>query len=244
MLVRPVVVLLPIVLVGYCVVGGKGKFSLRLADAAILAIAVGVTILPWEVRLYQVTGKLLPLSSGGIESIVDGMTYALPHPARPRVAVPGDVAELMADLEVEYQNGRIAQMGQLVRWCQAQLDTRPSALLKLFGLKVARGWYGTDSHRHELVMFLMQLPYLALAALGVFQAWRAGGLWRQIAVLCLLMVAYFWLLTTVVLSIARYMVPAMPLFIILASPALANVITRLMKIGRSPSEHQLGVANS
>ena len=65
-------------------------------------------------------------------------------------------------------------------------------------------------------MLLLQGLYLSLFAASGVLAWRTGGARRRAALAIGLLILQFWVMTTIVLSIARYMIPAMALgFLIL-----------------------------
>jgi hypothetical protein len=104
---------------------------------------------------------------------------------------------------------------------------RPVAVVKLFLLKAARSWYGTDSRRLETPLMLLQLAYLALILWVTRVSWQLGGTARKLTVSIWLIAFYFWGMTIVALSISRYMLPAMGLLFTLLpavyGPARANM---------------------
>ena len=77
-----------------------------------------------------------------------------------------------------------------------------------------RSWYGTDSHRLELPTLLIQLVYLIFISFGAGIAWRRKGRSKQAAQMILLITLYFWMMTILVLSILRYMLPVMALLML------------------------------
>jgi hypothetical protein len=89
-------------------------------------------------------------------------------------------------------------------------------------LKLVRSWYATDAGRLDAIVLLIQIPYLLIAVVSTTLAWRKQTVHRQATIAVWSLVAYFWVMTTLVLSISRYMVPAAALLTLL-SPALIPV---------------------
>src|SRR5262249_26132349 len=105
-----------------------------------------------------------------------------------------------------------------VVWREFRLH--PAAVMKIFALKLARSWYGTDSRRKEGLILLIQIGYLALISWGGWRAWKLGGIHRTFAAGAILIALYFWSMTFLVLSILRYMVPAMGVLFVLMAACL------------------------
>jgi len=211
MLVRPIGVGVPLV------VAAAAPF-VRGARAAALAAVVMcgavVAVLPWEVWVWSRTGDVILLSTGGLPSMRDGLLFGAGSKAyRDAVDLPPRAAAVMEELRPGVTAAR--SVGDVGRSVAAAWRTRPLGTAELVGAKAARSWYATDSARHERVLLPLQLAYLALAALGGAVAWRMGGASRALALGVAAVVVYFWAMTVLVLSIVRYMVPAMALLFLL-----------------------------
>jgi hypothetical protein len=102
-------------------------------------------------------------------------------------------------------------------------------------LKAARSWYGTDAMTHELPIAAIQIIYLLFIVLGVRIAWRRFPKNRLIVCALLGVALYFWGMTVLVLSILRYMVPAMGLLLIFAATAVDGALSVLFP-RKSPVE--------
>ena len=95
----------------------------------------------------------------------------------------------------------------------------PWALAKLYGIKIVRTWYLSDSGRWDGWILLLHAPWWILALLG---AWR----WLRVAPrdpafwLVLLVVVYLWGISAAVSGLARYMAPVYGLLGLLAGVAL------------------------
>jgi hypothetical protein len=196
--------------------------TVRFRAFLVMTILLGnlVAILPWQMWVYSVTGKVVVLSSGGVPSIRDGLTFAVaqtPTSYRQMVNVPHDVTTLMQDI-LGYSN-EMRSLNGVVVVMMDKFRTQPLTVAKLFGIKAARSWYGTDSGRFEPWIMLIQAPYLVLILWGGVCAWRQGGIAKQLTICICLMLLYFWGMTVLALSIVRYMAPMIGLSFILLPAA-------------------------
>ncbi|MGB5173912.1 MAG: glycosyltransferase family 39 protein [Thermoanaerobaculia bacterium] len=221
MLTRPSGIGLPVVFSLYLLIR-KGGESLRprLASASLLLAGALLAILPWEIHAYRSTGEIIPVSTEGVEAVLDGLTYAVdPSEDRP-VWVPEDVRHLQWEIH-EQSYRELSSISSIAAYLIANLLQRPAAVIQLYSIKVARAWYGTDSGVLDRWLLLFQIPIVTLLWVGVFKLWRCGGAPRDAGVLITMIVLYFWAITTAALSIVRYMVPALALMLV-TSPALAK----------------------
>jgi hypothetical protein len=220
MLFRPIAVaILPVLIVLLLMRSTRRAFHLRVAAAAILLSSSIAIILPWEVWMYRQLGRFELLSSGGFPSVIDGLTYARDKEQTESLSMDPAIAALMEDLDARYKNGEIDGFGRLIPYLAREFRQSPGTLLKLAVVKLGRCWYATDSHRRETALLLLQLPYLALGVWGGARAWRKSAAHKELVVLAIALVLANWLMTFMVLSIARYMAPIM-MFVILLIPAV------------------------
>jgi 4-amino-4-deoxy-L-arabinose transferase-like glycosyltransferase len=192
------------------------KVPLRLFLIMMILLGNFVAIFPWEIWAYSTTGKVVMLSTNGISTISNGLTFAIPLDSksyRQGVKVPQDVQALMRDFHA--RSSEMKSLGGIFEVLKDSLKSNPMAVLKLFALKVGRSWYGTDSNRLETLILLIQIPYLALILWGSKAAWKQGGSAKQLSISIGLIVLYFWGMTTISISTLRYMTPIMGLWFIL-----------------------------
>jgi hypothetical protein len=128
------------------------------------------------------------------------------------------VLALMTRLQAQYDSLTSVGITAGVMW--DELVRSPSAVATLVAIKAARSWYATDSHRREVAVAAVQAVYLVLVVAGAGLAWRRGPAARRLTWLVAGLALYFWVMTISVLSIARYMVPAMGLLFLLTAPLL------------------------
>jgi 4-amino-4-deoxy-L-arabinose transferase-like glycosyltransferase len=191
----------------------------RLAAIGILLLGNLLAILPWQTFAYLRTGKTFLLSTGGLPSMIDGLTYALPDSDHSAAPVSGDLLAIMEDCEDAYQSQQIHSVSTAFTWLAQQAKERPLAVAHLLATKAARSWFATDSRHLERPLLILQIPYLLAGLLGIILALRWRGPARQMAIISLVFLLYFWAMTILVLSLLRYMVPAMPL-LFLFTPGL------------------------
>lgn len=224
MLTRPIGIALGVITAGFIALFPENaSFSSRLAGSGALLLASVLVVIPWELHAYHQLGDVIPLSTGGTPSILDGLSYAVDPSENRALHVPPDVRQLQEDI-FERQYEELSTTGDIVRFFLAELRTRPGTVFKLFAIKAARSWYGTDSGTLDQYLLVLQLPFLMIGAVGVTVALRHEGTIKRIGLLTLILILYFWGMTTLVLSILRYMLPALALLFILAPGSVAVLI--------------------
>ncbi len=221
MLVRPSAIGLPLVFGLFVVVRAAGRSRYRrAASATLIVLAAVVTVLPWEFHVWRSSGEVVPLSTGGVPTVLDGLTYAVdPSENRP-VWVPDAVRQLQIEMyEKSYRE--LDSVAAISGFLWEKLRSTPAAVVQLFAIKAARSWYGTDSGQNDKWLLAFQLPLVTLLSIGAVRAWRSGGKVGDAGALILMIALYSWVMTTLVLSIVRYMVPALAVMVV-AVPALSN----------------------
>ncbi len=220
MLIRPAALGLGPVMAGVTVADGiRRSLCRRFAQATAILVGGLLMVLPWETLAYARTGQIIVLSTGGVPGIRDGLTFAV-HEGKGRtpIRVPVGVEAVQRAVLARYDELRSA--GDIVAVLADQMRERPLGVAELFAIKAARSWYGTDSQAHDSLVLLVQLPYLAVILWGSRSAFRQGGAARRLAVLVWLVALYSWGMTILVLSIVRYMLPAVGLLFALAPGVL------------------------
>jgi hypothetical protein len=184
----------------------------RLGLVAALLLGNVAAVLPWEVWVYNRTGRAVLLGTHGAASMLDGLTFAYGDYRR-QIKVPAEVRLSMEDARA--RSKELDSSGDILRFVAGQLRQRPIAVGEWLALKAARSWYGTDSGRHEAAILLIQAVYVAALLWATVAAWRRGGISRQLTVSVWVMVVYTWAMASLVLPILRYMVPALGLLFVL-----------------------------
>lgn len=186
----------------------------RMEAAALLLMGTVVLVAPWELFVWLRTERVVMISTGDIPSILDGLTFGVRSKAyREGIPLSPGVATLMNHAETKREE--IDSLGDAAGFMGGEWRSNPGAVIEFFLLKAARSWYGTDSMRYESLIVPVQLFYLVGGALGLAQAWRRSTGTRELGLIFLVLILYFWAMTVLVLPILRYMIPAMGLLIVL-----------------------------
>ena len=186
----------------------------RVLMIAMLLLGNLVAVFPWEAWVYHKTGQVVLLSTNGVKSMRDGLTFAVESKGyRQDSSLSPDVVQVMDDIRIH--ENEITRFSDFRSIISQEFRSHPIAVSKLLLLKLGRSWYGTDSQRLEKPTVFIQLAYLALVTWGAWSAWKLGGWHRRFAIGALLMTAYFWGMTFLALSILRYMVPVAGLLFVL-----------------------------
>ena len=215
MLIRPIAIGIALVLsLIIWLVRRELSAGARCLLIAMLLLGNAFAVFPWEAWVYHKTGQVIPLSTSGIRGMRDGLTFAVTSKGyREESDVSPDVAEVMKDILA--QADQITSVGQLSSVMAREFQSHPAAVTKLLLLKIARSWYGTDSGRKEWPILLIQLGYFGLFFWAGWKAWKLGGINKTFVLGSLIIVAYFWGMTFLALSILRYMAPAVGLLAVL-----------------------------
>jgi 4-amino-4-deoxy-L-arabinose transferase-like glycosyltransferase len=174
-----------------------------------------LAVAPWELWVLRQTGAVIPLSTGGPESMVDGLTFAVNpmNEYNEYFLVPRAVLPVMQAVQARRRELRTTQ--QVLSLVAQLAKEEPREMGFLLVTKAVRSWYATDSGRLEKLTLVIQVPYLLLSVLAVFLTWGAGVSHRKAGLAIGGFVLYSWGMTILVLSILRYTVPSMGLLFLL-----------------------------
>jgi Dolichyl-phosphate-mannose-protein mannosyltransferase len=189
--------------------------------ATILGFSYVLTIAPWEAWVKIKTHHVIALSDGGPSAMLNGLTVGL-HPKDERGSAHLPASVMAVERRVQADQSHLTTTGKIVTFMGHQFSSHPVAVAELFLLKGASAFYGTNSLTHQALIALVQAPYLILMLIGLILAWRSGGRRRWYAVFLVMVVGYMWVMTIAVLSIVRYMTPALGLMIPFAALALVE----------------------
>jgi hypothetical protein len=224
MLIRPIAIGAGVLMAAIVCIAPTGlKAPTRAYFACLVVLGNIVAVAPWELWTFQKLGHFEVLSTGGVPSIIDGLSYGVNASYRGAGGIPRDVVALMED--VYTQRDTVKSFAQLRNLLSAQFAIRPLAVVKLLALKTVRSWYGTDAQRMETPLMVVQGVILFAIVIAGVLAWKRGGAPRALSIAAAIFLLYFWGMTMIVLSIARYTMPAVALsFSVL--PALLRRPTR------------------
>jgi hypothetical protein len=222
MLIRPIGLGLGIILAGFLLISEQNRsFGYRMVLALMLLGGNLITILPWEYSVYSKTGKIIPLSSGGAAGIYDGLTFGVrSYGFRQKIALPPDIIHLMEDFDANLSMDN--SLADVASRLFEEFQDRPITVAKLFGIKAIRSWFGTDSHRGETFLTIIQIFYLFLFLVGTWFSYRENSFVKKVLILIWVLIAYFWGMAILASPLLRYMTPAIGL-LFLTVPALLKI---------------------
>ena len=228
-LMRPFSIGLPAVFALLALLSKNVQRKSKVAFAVAVVGANLLTVLPWELWMHQASGgKWILLSTNGPGSLCDGLTISASRgnvPLLPKL--PTEVKALITEIAQHNLQHQLHSMGDIFHLLARKVADSPVAVAELFLIKSARAWFATESRTRELATLLVQLTYLPIVALGYFRL-RGSQVARHrnfLVAVCGI-VLYFWALTTLVLSVHRYMLPVFPLLLIVAAFGLDRLLDK------------------
>ncbi len=226
-LIRPIGLFVPLILglgawVWWALSISKISMRSMVLSVSILIGSAYLTIIPWSIYQYANTGEWVLLSKGGFPSMKDGLSFNYKKHRHPLRMSTG-LSHLISEFTKRYSSYQT--VGDIGRFFAEQIKTRPGAVLKLVGLKLARSWYGTDSQNpvYERINRIVSLIYILLFLIGIY--WLKNDMTpiRMLMIgMTIALVGYYWSLAFMVLSIVRYMVPVFGLLGLIFSAGLVH----------------------
>jgi 4-amino-4-deoxy-L-arabinose transferase-like glycosyltransferase len=241
-LANQVVLLLPIVLCAvYLVTTGDRRVAIR--QWGVVFLAVALTILPWTVRNYRVSGRLIPVHLGGITQFVKG-NLEFEHYAeaplqlvklegianRAMAKLPGvDVTSYASSPSGGTQDTSEILMDEmasgveetLTPYALAYLRNYPDRVLAKIIVQLPRFWYLSESPLKSWGLALSQGFVLVFALVGTVRVLRMRHLFGLMLIATIL---YFNTIYAATVAEARYSTPVVPYVLILAALGLGVIL--------------------
>ena len=210
MLIRPIGLFLPIVLsiLTFVYIKKLGIYK-RLLISLIITLSSIVTILPWQIINY-VHGQRILLSSDEVASIKDGVSFN--HSRKNHLKLPADVDSL----SIYLSTSRVTTRSDFFKIAFRKFINKPITMVKLILIKSARSWYGAygqEAKKERIKLFILGV-YFVLTLLALFKINFKQRAWRILGMTNLLLILYFWAMTILVVSMARYMYPIFGLTVV------------------------------
>ena len=241
-LVRSTPLLFPVFLLAYLLIACRSLES-RLGiviNIAAMSFAMFVTISPWIIRNYALTGRFIPTTSVlGVsaqageyinEHIVDGRPIWILDREAARIR---DRLALNAGYKFEdgpqgyYQtfyrtSDEIAFSQHLAALTVQRYRENPVLFARCVAQNVVNFWFSGKTWTATALDVVVQLPYLLLALIGVF--FHSKNANARIIGILPAFIAYLMLIHAPILAQARYSIPLIPLLSILAASGIASML--------------------
>ncbi len=236
MLIRPIALLFGLVM-AMLIWSVYSKLKLRLRIFLITMLLFGniTVILPWLGWVYNKTGRMILLCENGASSMRDGLTFAVDlKDYRQGTWVPQDVMMLMRDINNSVDE--LQSYSDILSMLKNKIYECPLTIVKLILIKALRCWYGTDRHRFEMPIALIQVFYMILIGWSSRIAWKQGGNAKRLVIIILFITMYFWSVTTLAsLSILRYMLPSLGIMLVLTSALFHSWLFEIKNSRQTPT---------
>lgn len=229
LLCKSVLELFPLMMAAFVPLLAKGSARRLAAGLCWMAAVTLLVIAPWTLRNYQLTGRLVPIGTGG------GLNFWLSNHLPTgglddnQLDLAGQKVLARAIADIIGENGRMMTPESDRKFLRKGLEEvreSPLGFLALQARKLYRFWFSTFNpvnRRFDILLVVVQLPILTLAVMGILGSWNR---WRAVLPL-LLVITYFVVLNTVVpVTTFRYAVPIMPYVLIFAVRGLKKLLSR------------------
>ena len=215
----------------------RGERKKHLGIGCVMLAGLGLTMLPWWIRNYQVTGTpvLTTLQVGA--SLYDGL-----NPTATGASDMSFTQDFYWDLKNrgDADRGsfevRLDRMQRTAAWEWVRRE--PGRVFDLAIVKFGRMWniWPNSAETGSVwIRMLVTIGYLPLLVLSVLGTWKFVR-FNNPAVLCLLPAVYLTALHTIFVSSIRYRQPAMLALIVLAAAALAEISRGGLRRGSREAE--------
>jgi len=186
------------------------------ARVALLVLGMLALIVPWTVRNWRVTdGEFLPVATerGGVTTFVGNY-----QPTLGLWEGPGDLkARWMAAvdlIELRHVGASTVEMDRVFyRAAWQQMISNPSKALEMAVRKCGRFWFLSAAQRERKISFVIQIAWLLLAGIGLWQLRP----WSAQTRLLVTLILYGMLLHAISYADLRFCLPLMPFLCVLGA---------------------------
>lgn len=214
-LTRATSLLLPLALAAAVIVASRQRRRTLLPCLVMLGAFV-LTLTPWTVRNAVQFRRFVPIQALGGWHLLLATTAPTPD---------GDARH---DAEDQQRTRKVPTSDQaMYRAAIDRIVADPGTFARRSLRRLGYMWYKSHSSRFDAVLAPVNFTLLALAVLG---AWMVRSRWREMLHLYAT-VLYFIAVHSLMIVIFRYMVPVVPILIMLASVPVAYLLRRIS--GRS-----------
>jgi 4-amino-4-deoxy-L-arabinose transferase-like glycosyltransferase len=214
----------------------SGKAAARsprvLAPVAVALLFTGLTISPWTIRNYVVTGRFVPITTGFNDAILrsyvfsrsEFITLQKPPYTDAENEVNAEFRALCAKEGAVWEADDLQTEQILGKAAKERVLADPMAFVKKSFVGIFTFWYQMTSLPNSLAAGAMALVAWGFAAVGLRRSWRE----QRPAWLVLAPILYLNFLLAALLSLGRYSVPVLPCLVVLAAFGLNTLLPRLL----------------
>lgn len=202
-----------------------------------MGLAMGLVILPWTYRNYQITGMFVPISGNASGEFLRGYVFA-----QPRYFLLKDPPYVVGEEEANEMQRKLFREKGLV-WERDEAETErvhsealkeklresPGAFVKKVVIAAFMFWYVVTSKTSSLIVGGLALGAWVLAFYGM----KHGHRKRDAFWLLLLPIFSLNLIYALVLALGRYSAPCIPALIVLAAFGADRLLRRVTSTGEA-----------
>jgi 4-amino-4-deoxy-L-arabinose transferase-like glycosyltransferase len=245
-LTKAVAVLLPLVfLVGLLVERrnkakrGETVTAVPWLPFATVFVTMGLTIMPWTIRNYQVTGHFVPITSGTSDAFLRGfifsetkyITLSEPPYTGAENASNAYFNRLAEEAGTVWERDDYESDQILNEEAKRRFKAEPLAVVRKTVIGVFTFWYQLTSLPSSALALTAAVGAWALAIIAWRRAKQSGiSTWQLF-----LPVIYLNAVLAPLLALGRYSAPVLPTLMILAAFGIDGLLDRVMKAKAAPS---------
>lgn len=206
----------------------------------VMLVATGATILPWTIRNYQVTGHVVPISSGTSDAFLRGFIFSrtefitLEKPPYTDAENESNAyfRSLAAAEGTEWQRDDYETDQILNAEAKRRVLDEPLGVVRKSVVGVFTFWYQMTSLKNSLLALVTALGGWFLAVLG----WRRARREDRPAWLLFLPIMYLNAMLALLLALGRYSVPILPALMIMAAYGLDSLLRQPPRLRHSSDD--------
>jgi hypothetical protein len=206
-------VFLPLLFMAFALLRKRWHAARSFAIATAVAVVI---IAPWMVRNYVESGRMIPVHTSLGLNLMQGEAVAEHWSEVPFSTLAlwqmgdSDTRAVLAGSSISPASPE--GDARLVRHVTGMWSADPMRFVRHCTVNALTYWYLSESPLKSTVILFLQLPLIFFAVRG---AWHARE-HRDITLVLVLAVLYFWGVHAVIVGWLRYSVPVLPVIILLA----------------------------
>lgn len=213
-LTRAVSLLMPLPVIGLTLLDHRRDLRRGLMYSVLFAACFAAVLAPWTVRNFVQFSRFVPVQTLGGYHLLLATGGSAQGPPRPPSSAPLTRGSRDVEVDASYYRRAVRRI----------LD-HPTRYVRGMARRALEMWYRTDSGRFQGALAVANAGLLLLAALGFVLArsrWR--GLLPAVVV-----VGYYIALHAFLFAMFRYLLPAVPVLVMLAAMAVGALLARLLR---------------
>ncbi len=213
----------------------RAKTLKALFPLGVALLAMALTISPWTVRNYVVTGHFVPITTGANDAILrsyvfsrtEFITLQKPPYTDAENEVNAEFRALCAKQGAVWEADDLQTEQILSQEAKRRILSSPLGFVKKSFFGIFTFWYQMTSLTNSLAAGAMALVAWVFAAVGLRRSWKE----RQPAWLLLAPILYLNFFLAALLSLGRYSIPVLPCLVALAAFGLVTIKERIRSTG-------------